>query len=571
MPFNKKTIHTCTVVGHDDDNNHVENQSNDGENYDLWLKIQDEAKSDKSDVEHEPVLSTYDYTSVLSHNLLGSALTNHLSIKLNNLSLSNTMLFNLFIRVLTEGAEIVRAVNEYLRAVKDRLCLCELCALLVEFQRVSGLSSSQSCTHALFTREENHYSAYSKQSIGGPSGSEDQMVKLGILSSRIGFSFPPINLVKFLTTLVLGDTSFNTTEPAPILPPSPILMFPKIQFLAPIKTSSPISGANHRRTFRPITEGLFGATQCHIMQYRHIVSDHSHLSVHKSSGMIEQYPTSDLRSRMDIHRQNLRYSVLNRQKHVCNSVSLTSRKPFEPIQNRVSEVLAMDIHPGTKIRCGILLDHATRLVNGEMAVIRNNVSILHNVTLGGTEKAFSDRPMVTTVNEDLRALKEGDPKCVSYAHCLLIFKEFLARQAHRVAHKLWSQGRKAIALLIQNRVLEVFTMDIHLGAKIGRGILLDHATRLVIEEMAVIGNNVSILHNVTLGGTGKSSGNIKIGDGGKIGAGSVVLKDVSPRTSVVKNLTRLIGGKENPIRLDKIPSLTPDQTSHINGWSHSVI
>ena len=202
-----------------------------------------------------------------------------------------------------------------------------------------------------------------------------------------------------------------------------------------------------------------------------------------------------------------------------------------------------------------------------------------------------DEEIMGAVEDDMRAVKERDPACISYVHCLLNFKGFLACQAHRVAHKLWLQGRKVLALLIQNRVSEVFAVDIHPGAKIGRGILLDHATGFVVGETAVIGNNVSILHNVTLGGTGKVCGdlhpmivygvligsgscvlgNIKIGDGAKIGAGSVVLREVPPRTTAVGNPAKLVGGKDNPIKLDKIPSFTMDHTSYISEWSDYVI
>ncbi|XP_062170634.1 serine acetyltransferase 1, chloroplastic-like [Alnus glutinosa] len=202
-----------------------------------------------------------------------------------------------------------------------------------------------------------------------------------------------------------------------------------------------------------------------------------------------------------------------------------------------------------------------------------------------------DQEIMRAVKDDLRAVKERDPACISYLHCLLNFKGFLACQAYRVAHKLWSQGRKVLALLVQNRASEVFAVDIHPGAKIGRGILLDHATGVVVGETAVIGNNVSILHSVTLGGSGKECGdrhpkigdgvligagtcilgNIRIGNGAKIGAGSIVLKEVPPRTTAVGNPARLVGGKDNPVKLDKIPGLTMDHTSHMHEWSDYVI
>ncbi|KVI02325.1 serine acetyltransferase 1, chloroplastic-like [Cynara cardunculus var. scolymus] len=202
-----------------------------------------------------------------------------------------------------------------------------------------------------------------------------------------------------------------------------------------------------------------------------------------------------------------------------------------------------------------------------------------------------DQEIVRAVKDDLRAVKERDPACISYVHCFLNYKGFLGCQAHRIAHKLWSENRKSLAFLIQNRVSEVFGLDIHPGAKIGRGLMLDHATGVVIGETAVIGNNVSILHNVTLGGTGKSGGdrhpkigdgvligagssilgNLRIGEGAKIGAGSVVLKDVPARTTAVGNPAKLIGGKENPVKVDKIPSLTMDHVQYVNGWSNYVI
>lgn len=207
------------------------------------------------------------------------------------------------------------------------------------------------------------------------------------------------------------------------------------------------------------------------------------------------------------------------------------------------------------------------------------------------KKVFADDPdIMSSIRADLRAVRQRDPACLGYVHCLLNFKGFLACQAHRVAHKLWSLGRKTLALVLQNRVSEVFAVDIHPGARIGKGILFDHGNGIVIGETAEIGDNVSILHNVTLGGTGKESGdrhpkigdwvligagtcilgNIRIGDGAKIGAGSVVLKDVPPRTTSVGNPARLIAGKENPInKLDQVMSFNVD--SHLCEWSDYVI
>ncbi|EOY28941.1 Serine acetyltransferase 3, mitochondrial, putative [Theobroma cacao] len=176
-------------------------------------------------------------------------------------------------------------------------------------------------------------------------------------------------------------------------------------------------------------------------------------------------------------------------------------------------------------------------------------------------EAFAqDHEIKRAISDDTKATRQRDPACISYVHCFLHFKGFQACQAHRAAHKLWSQGRLSLALLIQSRVSEVFAVDIHPAAKIGRGIVLDHATGIVIGETAVIGDHVTILHNVTLGGTGKVLGdrhpkigngvligagtkilgNIRVGEGAKIGAGSLVLKEVPPHSTAVGNPARVL-------------------------------
>jgi serine O-acetyltransferase len=144
---------------------------------------------------------------------------------------------------------------------------------------------------------------------------------------------------------------------------------------------------------------------------------------------------------------------------------------------------------------------------------------------------------------------------------LLYFKGFQSLVCYRVAHYLWNAGRRDFALYLQSLIAETFGVDIHPAAKIACGILLDHATGFVAGETAVIESDVSILHEVTLGGTGKDRGdrhpkvrsgvllgagakilgNVEIGTGAKVGAGSVVLKDVPPHTSVAGVPAKIIG------------------------------
>ncbi len=169
---------------------------------------------------------------------------------------------------------------------------------------------------------------------------------------------------------------------------------------------------------------------------------------------------------------------------------------------------------------------------------------------------------------DLVAMFERDPACFSLLEPLLFFKGFLALSTYRVSHQLWQDGRRWLALYLQSLASEAFAVDIHPAANIGCGILLDHATSFVVGETSIIEDDVSILHEVTLGGTGKECGDrhpivrsgvligagakilgrVEIGTGAKVGAGSVVLSDVPPHTTVAGVPAVVVGrtGEENP-------------------------
>ena len=179
-----------------------------------------------------------------------------------------------------------------------------------------------------------------------------------------------------------------------------------------------------------------------------------------------------------------------------------------------------------------------------------------------------DSDMIEAAARDLEAVMERDPACTSFVQCFLYFKGFMALQTHRIAHSLHSHGRELIAFHLQSRSSELFSVDMNPAARIGSGIMFDHATGIVVGETAVIGDDCSILHGVTLGGTGKESedrhpkignrvligagakilGNIKIGDKAMVAAGSVVLKDVMPQCTVAGVPAKPVGGPccDNP-------------------------
>ena len=165
------------------------------------------------------------------------------------------------------------------------------------------------------------------------------------------------------------------------------------------------------------------------------------------------------------------------------------------------------------------------------------------------------------IRRDLVAVLSRDPACNSYVQALLLFKGFHAIQAHRIQHYLWKKGQKTYASMLQSRISEALGVDVHPAAKFGGGILMDHATGCVVGETATIGDDVSILHGVTLGGTGKEVGdrhpkiqdnvligarstilgNITVESGAMIAAGSLVLKPVPANGMVAGNPARVVG------------------------------
>lgn len=241
--------------------------------------------------------------------------------------------------------------------------------------------------------------------------------------------------------------------------------------------------------------------------------------------------------------------------------------PVDPVWTRVCQEAedAVRAEPllGSLVHAG-LLHHPTleralafrfslKLASGEMSE-----QLLREIA----DEAYVDDPELgAAARADLMAVYERDPACHRFLQPILFFKGYQAVQAYRVGHWLWRKGRRDMAYFVQMRVSEAFGVDIHPNARIGRGIMIDHAHSIVIGETAVVGDNVSMLHSVTLGGTGKEDGDRhpKIGDGvligagakvlgnihvghcSRIAAGSVVLQDVPHNTTVAGVPARVVG------------------------------
>lgn len=188
--------------------------------------------------------------------------------------------------------------------------------------------------------------------------------------------------------------------------------------------------------------------------------------------------------------------------------------------------------------------------------------------------AYTDRKtIVDAAMADLLAVYARDAACFEYVQPFLYFKGYMSLQAQRVANWLWLNDRRPLALYLQSRMSELFQVDIHPATRIGKGVFIDHATGVVIGETAVVEDDVSILQNVTLGGTGKEVGdrhpkirrgalisvgakvlgNIEVGEGARVAAGSVVLKPVPAHCTVAGVPAVPVGDCAKP------PSETMDQ------------
>ncbi|KAI3428724.1 hypothetical protein D9Q98_007548 [Chlorella vulgaris] len=238
-----------------------------------------------------------------------------------------------------------------------------------------------------------------------------------------------------------------------------------------------------------------------------------------------------------------------------SSSTLTQQQLWEVIRHDAREVAASEPVLASFSHMTVIMHSG---LDRSLAFILANK--LQSSTLLGTQltrlfvEAYEDDPsLVEAAVADLQAVVERDPACDSHVQPLLFFKGFQALQAHRVAHWMWARGRKSLAVALQSRMSEVFGVDIHPAATLGWGIMMDHATGIVIGETAVVGDNVSMLHHVTLGGSGTGTGMrhpvvgngvllgagvsvlgpVVVGHCSKIGAGSVVATDLPPHVVAV--------------------------------------
>ncbi len=249
------------------------------------------------------------------------------------------------------------------------------------------------------------------------------------------------------------------------------------------------------------------------------------------------------------------------------AIPKTNIAGLDPVWHRIrqesEEAIISEPLMGGLIHSGIL-HHPTfeRALAYRIALKLGSNEMSEQILREIADDAFAAEPeLANAARADIMAIYDRDPACHRFMQPLLFFKGFQAVQAYRLGHWLWTTGRRDLAYFVQMRVSEIFGVDIHPAARIGKGIMIDHAHSIVIGETAVVGDNVSMLHSVTLGGTGKEDGdrhpkigngvligagakvlgNITIGHCTRIAAGSVVLHDVPPCKTVAGVPARIVG------------------------------
>ena len=239
----------------------------------------------------------------------------------------------------------------------------------------------------------------------------------------------------------------------------------------------------------------------------------------------------------------------------------------DPVWHRVradaERMVAEEPLVGSLVHAGIL-HHGSleKALSYRLAIKLTSSEMSESILRDLSDDAHAADPSLgQAARADMLAVYDRDPACHRLIQPLLFFKGFQAVQAYRLAHWLWSHGRRDMAYYIQMRTSEVFGVDIHPAARIGRGIMIDHAHSIVIGETAVVGDDVSMLHSVTLGGTGKHDGqrhptigngvligagakilgNFTVGHCSRVAAGSVVLQEVPPCKTVAGVPARIVG------------------------------
>ncbi|CAN7649011.1 serine O-acetyltransferase [Pararhizobium sp. LjRoot238] len=233
---------------------------------------------------------------------------------------------------------------------------------------------------------------------------------------------------------------------------------------------------------------------------------------------------------------------------------------------RLAQAMQLNILAHPTFACGLAYRFSEILANRDVGA-----DVLTSLSL---EVFHASPDIITSAVSDLQAVYDRDPSTSELLIPFLYFKGFLALQGHRIAHWLWRNDKKHMARHVQSRICEVLSIDIHPAARMGTGIMLDHGNGLVIGETAVVDDDVSILQDVTLGGTGNDSGdrhpkvrrgaligagakilgNIEIGVGARVGAGSVVVSAVAAHTSVAGVPARVVGRPKSDL-----PSVTMEQ------------